>query len=207
MMYQSFEQDEEAHDTRRELKQFVDDFQLYIFISICQMDYVGTDTADTTFYVQEVCNEISLLRHIWKDGKVRTFTDTPEYLSLKKFNNSVSLPDNATGWPLQLPPTYLSALEDKLRHRVTSADNFHMPYLIILHKKSNHLQVLREFFNAAVNFSRRWRKILNIGDNCCNFDNPGTTEQKAHHLWLIHNRMHIMEIFWSLCSSTISNRN
>ena len=100
MMYQEFEHDEESNYAWRELERFVDDFQLYVFISICRMDYVGTDTTDTTFYVQEVCNEISQLRQVWKDGKIRTFKDISENLYTKYLNHSVSLPDNATSCPL-----------------------------------------------------------------------------------------------------------
>ena len=107
------------------------------------MDYVGTDTADTTLYVQDVCNEISHLHQVLKDGKGRTFTDTPEDLYQKYFNHSLILPYNATSWPLQLPHTYLSALEYKLRRRVTSADEFRMPYFSVIHTKSKQLQGLQ----------------------------------------------------------------
>ena len=100
------------------------------------MEYVCTDTSDTTFYVQEVFNEIPQLRQVWMDGKVRTLTDTPEDLYQKYLNHSVSLTENATSWPLQQPPTYLSTLEDKLCLRVSSADDFHIPDLSVLHKKS-----------------------------------------------------------------------
>ena len=82
-MYHAFEQDEEAHNARKQLQCFVDACKLNVFISVCQMDYVGTDTADTTFYIQDVCNEISQFRQVWKDGKVRTFTDNPEDLYQK----------------------------------------------------------------------------------------------------------------------------
>ena len=129
---------------------FVDACKLNVFISVCQMDYVGTDTADTTFYVQEVCNDISLLRQVWKYGKGRTFTDTPDDLYQKYFNHSVSIPDNNTGWPLQLPPTYLSELGDKLRRHVTFADDFCMPDLSILNTKSKQHKLIREGRNAAV---------------------------------------------------------
>ena len=86
------------------------------------MDYVGTYTTDTTFYVQELCNEIYWLPQVWNDGKGRTFTDTPKYLYQKYLSHPVSLPENATSCPLQLPPTYLSTLEDKLRYHLTYAD-------------------------------------------------------------------------------------
>ena len=95
-MYHSFQQDEEAHNAHRELESFVDACQLDIFISICRMDYVGNDTANTTFYIQEVCNEMSQLRQVKKDGKGRTFMDNPEDFYQKYLNHSVSLPDNAT---------------------------------------------------------------------------------------------------------------
>ena len=80
MMYHIFEQDEEAHASRRELERFFNVCQLDVFISVCCMDYISTDTADTTFYVQEVCNEISKLSQLWNYGKVRTFMNTTEYL-------------------------------------------------------------------------------------------------------------------------------
>ena len=76
-MYHAFEQNEESHDAWRELERFVDTFQLDVYISICQMDYVGTDTADTTFYVQEMYNEMFQLCQVWKDGKGRTLAYIP----------------------------------------------------------------------------------------------------------------------------------
>ena len=116
------------------------------------MEYIGTDTADTTFYVQEVCNEISQLHQVWKDGKGRVFMDTPEDLYQKYLNQLVSLPDNATNWDLQLPHIYLSTLDDKFCCYVTSADDFHMPYLIVPHTKSKQLQGLQEVWNESVKF-------------------------------------------------------
>ena len=79
-MYHAFEKYEESHDARRELEQLVDSCQLDVFIYICRIDYVGTDTVDTVFYSQEVCNEISQLCQVFKYRKGRTFTDTPEDL-------------------------------------------------------------------------------------------------------------------------------
>ena len=147
------------------------------------MDYVRTDTTDTTLYVQDVCNDISQLRQVCNDGKGRTFTDTPEDLYQKYLNHSVSLPDNATSCPLQLPPTYLSALEDKSRHCVISADDFRMPDLSVLHTKNQRIfRVYEKFVMRQSKCSLIWKKILNIGANYCNFANPGTTERKAHHM-------------------------
>ena len=133
------------------------------------MDYVGTDTADTTVYVQEVYNKISQLRQVWKYGKGRMFTDTPEDLYQKYLNHSVILQDNASSWPLQLPPTYLSLLENKFRPRIIPADDFNIPNLSVLHTKSNQLQVILEFCNTEVKFSTRmeediehWHKLLKL---------------------------------------------
>ena len=48
----TFENDEDARDTKRVITRFIDDCRLYIFIAVCMMDYVGTDNYDITFYVQ-----------------------------------------------------------------------------------------------------------------------------------------------------------
>ena len=81
----------------------------------------------------------------------------------------MSLPENATSWPLQQPPTYLSTLEDKLCLRVSSADDFHIPDLSVLHKKSKQIQVIREVRNSEVKcFTQmeedieHWLKLLQL---------------------------------------------
>ena len=61
-MYHAFEQDKKSHYARRELERFVDACQLDFFIPVCLIDYVGTDTNENMFNVQEVCNEIYQLR-------------------------------------------------------------------------------------------------------------------------------------------------
>ena len=68
----------------------------------------------------------------------------PEDLYQKHINFSVSLPFNATDWPLQLPPTFLSDLDEKLRRRVTSANYFCMTDLSTLSTNSKQLKGLRE---------------------------------------------------------------
>ena len=116
-----------------------------------------------------MCNEISKLRQVWKDEKGRTLTDNPEYLYQKYLNHSVSIPDNATIWPLHLPPAYLSALEDKLRRRVTSADDFRIPDLSVIDTKPKQFQALREVCNVSVKcFTQMeegieyWRELLQL---------------------------------------------
>ena len=44
-----FVQDEEDHYSWIYLERFIDACQLDVFISVCSMDYVGTDNSDTTF--------------------------------------------------------------------------------------------------------------------------------------------------------------
>ena len=68
-------------------------------------------------------------------------------------------------WPLQLPPTCLYSLEDKLRRCVTFVDDFRIINLSILHTKSNQLQGLQEIWNESVKLSnhmeediQHWRK-------------------------------------------------
>ena len=78
------------------MERLVDACQIDVFISVYQMDYVGTDTANTTFYAEDVCNEIYQLRQVWKDVKGRKFMETPEDLYQIYLNYSVSLLDNAT---------------------------------------------------------------------------------------------------------------
>ena len=72
-----------------ELEQFVHACQLDVFISLCRVDCIWTDTADTTFYVEEVCNKIYQLRQVCKDGKYRTFTDTLEDLYQKYLDHDI----------------------------------------------------------------------------------------------------------------------
>ena len=95
--------------------------------------------------------------------------ETPEDLYQKYLNHSVSLPDNDTSCPLQLPHKYLSALEDKLRRRVTSADSSRMLYLSVFHTKPKQLQGLHEFCNVAVKcftqmekYIEHWRQFLQL---------------------------------------------
>ena len=99
---------------------------------------------DITFYVQEVCNSIALLCQTWRDDKGRKIADTPEDLYQKFIDFSVSFTFNDTDWTLQLSPTFISALDKKLRCRINSADNFCMLGLRTLSIKSDKLKGLHE---------------------------------------------------------------
>ena len=114
------------------------------------MVYVGTNNDDINFYVQEVCNDISLLHQICRDEKGCKIMETPEDLYQKYLNFTVSLPFNATDWLLHLPPTFISALDENLRNRITFADDFCMPDLRTISTKSKQSNGLREVRNTAV---------------------------------------------------------
>ena len=90
-------------------------------------------------------------------------------------------PDNSTSWPLNLSPIYLSMLEDKLRLLVTSAGDFCMPYLSILHTKSKQLQGVREVCNAAVNFFTQMEEYIEHLWELLQLNQPGHRKQKEYH--------------------------
>ena len=93
---------------------------------------------------------MTLLRQTWRDEKVRIITETPKDLYQMYLNFSVILPFNATSWPLQLPPTFLSDLEKKFRRRISFDDYFCMSGLSMISTKSKHLKGLREVRIIAV---------------------------------------------------------
>ena len=123
-IYHDFENDKDARNANHTITQFIDNCLLDIFIVVCRIYYVGTNNYGITFCVQEVCINIALLCQTWRYYKVRKLTETPKDLYQKYLNFSVSFPFNATAWPLQLPPTFISALYEKLRCRINSADYF-----------------------------------------------------------------------------------
>ena len=115
---------------------------------LCMLDYVGNDKIDPSLNVVEVCRQISGLKQVrMVDG--RLLTDTPDEL-FDKFNEiSVSLPDNASTWTLQLCSSYLSALSSDLSEEVTSDKSFVMPDSSKLETKSQQLVALRQVRTQA----------------------------------------------------------
>ena len=68
---------------------------------LCMLDYVGHDKIDPSLNVVEVYRKISELNQV-QSVNGRLITDNPEEL-FDRFNEiSVSLPDNASTWTLQL---------------------------------------------------------------------------------------------------------
>ena len=106
-IYHDFENNGDARYAKRVITRFIDECCLDIFIAVCRMYYIVTNNDDINFYVQEVCNDIALLRHTCRYKKGRKMTETPEDLYQKYLNFLVSLPFNASDCPLQLPPTFI----------------------------------------------------------------------------------------------------
>ena len=76
-------------------------------------------------------------------------------------------------------PAYLSALEDKLRPRLTSTDNFQMPDLSILHTKAKQIQVLREVQNSAVRFFTHMEEDIEHSRKLLQHHQPGHKRAKC----------------------------
>ena len=86
---------------------------------LCMLDYVGNDKVDPSLNVVEVCRQISEVKQMRMiDGKLQTAT--PDELFDEFSEISVSLPDNASSWTLQLCSSYLSALTSDLSEAVPS---------------------------------------------------------------------------------------
>ena len=67
---------------------------------------------------------------------------------IRKAGHSPTPMNICTSSPLQIHPTYLSAIEDRLCCHVTSVDDFRMPDLSVHQAKSKQLQGLHNVCNA-----------------------------------------------------------
>ena len=167
---------------QRNLRQFSDRCKLDIFLHLCMLDYVGSDSIDISLNVQEVCRKISsLCQRYTVRGKI--VTDTPDELFDKFLVLSVSLPDDATTWPIQLCSTYLSALNSDLAEHVTTDASFSMPDLTTLKTKSLQIDALRSVRTFAVTSFRALRKQENQMASLLRTLTPhGLRGTQVHHL-------------------------
>ena len=94
-------------------------------------------------------------------------------------NNSVSLTDNATSYPLQLPPTDLPRSEYTLRRCVASADDFRMPDLSVIHKKSKQIQGLQKVWNKAVKVFTQMEEDIKHWHELLQLHQPGHNRAKC----------------------------
>ena len=86
------------------LRNYSENCKLDTFLHICRLNYVGHDKIDVTIHTCEVCQKISSLTQTYTLGQ-RLKVNIPEKLFHKFMQLSVSLPDDATTWPIQLCST------------------------------------------------------------------------------------------------------
>ena len=129
--------------------------QLDIFMYLCMLDFVGHDKINPSLNLFEVCRKISELKQV-QSVNGRLITDIPEEL-FDRFNEiSVSLPENASTWTLQLCLSYLSALTSDLLDAVTSDNLFIIPDLSKLVTKAMQIDALHTVRTQA---SARYRDL------------------------------------------------
>ena len=98
---------------------------------LSRLNYVGNEKTDASLHVQEVCHQISAIKQVYHSGW-RTHTDTSDELFDKFSHESVSLPNAATTWSIQLCSSYLSALTPYLAEIITTNPGFNIPNLTTL---------------------------------------------------------------------------
>jgi len=103
---------------------------------------VGNDKIDASLHVQEVCRQINTIKQVYHSGG-RSRTDTPDELFDRFSHESISLPNDATTWSIQLCASYLSALTPELSEKITTDKEFEMPNLTTLTTKALQLDALR----------------------------------------------------------------
>ena len=86
--------------------------------------------------------------------------DTPEKLFTKFLVLAGSLPDCTKGWPIQLCPTYYTALSSTISDRMMSSGEYVSPSLVGLDDKKAQLRVLQVVREGAT----RQYKELNAED-------------------------------------------
>ena len=120
------------------LHNFSEKCKLDVFMHLCILDYVGNDKVDPSLNAVEVCRQISEVKQMrMVDGKLHTAT--PEGLFNEFSDISVSLPDNASSWTLQLCSSYLSALTSDLSEAVTSEKNICDARCVHTHNKGTSI--------------------------------------------------------------------
>ena len=132
----------DIHDIQNLLREFSDKCRLDIFMHQCMIDYVGNDKVDPTLHVQDVCKQLSLTKQIYT-CRGKNIELTPDEMFDRFCALSVSLPENARIWPIQLCSLFLGALGTELADHVTTDDDFSMPDLSTLTTKETQLDALR----------------------------------------------------------------
>ena len=139
-------------------------WQLDIYMYFCMLDYVGHDKIDPSLNVVEVCRKISEWKKV-QSVNGRLTTDTP-YEIFDRFNEiSVSLPNNASTWTLQLYSSYLSALTSDLLEAVASDKLFVILDLSKLTTKVMQIDAMRTVSTQASASYRELKKEKDKNDS------------------------------------------
>ena len=104
---------------RRLVRDYADKCKLDIFMHLCRLNYVGNDEIDSSLHVQEICRQINIIKQVYHSSG-RSRTDTPDELFDRFSHESISLPNDATTWSIQLCSSYLSALTPELSEKITT---------------------------------------------------------------------------------------
>ena len=120
-----------------------------IFMSCCQLHYIGSDNVSRESYVREVCNNLADVRQVRKDNIGKEVVDTPEELFQRFVHLAASLPDDTTTWTIQLPSQFLTALDSKIRNKIVTSDTFTMPTPSSLNTKADQINGTRSIKNEA----------------------------------------------------------
>ena len=126
---------------RRLVRDYADTCKLDIFMHLCRLNYVGNDEIDSSLHVQDICRLINIIKQVYHSSG-RSRTDTPDELFDRFSHESISLPNDATTWSIQLCSSYLSALTPNLSDKITTDTEFKMHNLTTLTTKALQLDAL-----------------------------------------------------------------
>ena len=100
--------------------------QAIYFMHLCRLNYLGHGKRNVELYTLKVCSQISAICQVYYiDEKI--CHDTLDNMFDKYACLAASLPDNSSGWSIQLCLCFLSVLSENVVERVTSESKFRMP--------------------------------------------------------------------------------
>ena len=127
-----------------------------VFLELCRTDYVGSDDAvDNSLAIQEVCSNITALKQKFKNQFGKSDIMSPDELYNMFLRFAPSLPDDPSGWTIQLSSAFFNALVDELKAKML-ASGFKLPQTLPSSKKADELDALRSVRMAA---STQFKKL------------------------------------------------
>ena len=92
-----------------------------IFVAVLRLDYVdNSDTVELTLVCTEVCKQIHNLSKSFKDKHVHFVQNTPDELFRHYMSLIPDLPDDTTGWKMQLFHKFSAALDEDIQYRLVN---------------------------------------------------------------------------------------